>query len=321
MTNVSFGVHLPNSGGGAVSPDSLVNYDIIKEIAVEAEKLGYNSIWANEHLTLPTTETPTEAKFYEPLTLLSSLSWQTRSIILGTAIVILPFRDPFVLAKEATTLSEISQNRFVLGVGPGRFEREYLTQSKNWKDRNKILEEQIQLLRQLCSGNSTNFSGKYFTSKDFVVRPSPEKLPIILGGSGPLALKRAAKLCDGIMPGHITVEQAAELHRSMNLLLEGSSNQRSDFTFYNEIIVSIDKNREKAKAKFSGSTYVRRVPYATDLATKALIGQPEEITEKIKQYSSHGVQEFVLIFSDESESEFLESMELFSSTVVKKLSR
>ena len=320
MTNIRFGVHLPNSGGAAVYPDSLVEYGIIREIAREAEKLGFHSIWANEHVTHPTEQTSIETKFFEPLTLLGSLVSETTRITLGTAIVILPFRDPFILAKEASTLSAISGNRFVLGVGPGRFEKEYSAQSKNWAERNRILEEQLRLIRELLSGKPVEFSGKYYSSKNFSIRPIPDKLPIVLGGSGDLAIKRAARLCDGIMPGHTSVEQAKEMETKLDQELVKTGFLEKEFTFYNEIILSIDSDHNKAKSKFLENSYVRKIPYATDLALKALIGTPKEIREKIQQYGGAGVEEFVLIFADESKAEFVRSMDLFSSKVMNELS-
>jgi probable F420-dependent oxidoreductase len=316
LKKIRFGVHLPNSGGTAVYPDSLVDYEIIREIAREAEKLGFNSIWVNEHVTPPTEQSSIETKFFEPLTLLGSLASETRRIILGTAIVILPFRDPFILAKEVSTLSAISGNRFVLGVGPGRFEREYSAQSKNWPERNRILEEEIRLIRELLSGRPVDFSGRYYSSKDFSIRPIPGKLPIVLGGSGDLAIRRAARLCDGIMPGHTTIEHAKEMKTKLNQELEKIGFSEKEFAFYNEIILSIDTDHAKAKSKFHDNAYVRKIPYATDLASKALIGTPEEIRNKIQEYTSAGVEEFVLIFTDESKPEFARSMGLFSSNVM-----
>jgi probable F420-dependent oxidoreductase len=311
-----FGVHLPNSGGGAVSPDSLAEYKIIRDIATEAEKLGFDSLWANEHVTPPTDQTSRETKFFEPLTLLSALASVTIRIVLGTAIIILPFRDPFVLAKEVSTLSEISGHRFVLGVGPGRFEREYSSQSKNWGDRNKIMVEQIRLIRELFSGNTVNFSGKFYSARDLSIRPIPRKLPVVLGGSSAIAIRRATRWCDGIMPGHITVDQAKEMKQMIDRELEEDIPPRKEFTFYDEIIVSIDKDPEKAKSRFLNNTYVKKVPYATDLANKALIGTSREILDKLQQYARAGVQEFVLIFADETEEEFLDSMSLFSSKIM-----
>ena len=301
MDKIRFGVHLPNSGGAAVYPDSLVDYEIIREITKEAEKLGFDSVWVNEHVTPPTDQTSIDTKFFEPLTLLGFLASETKKIILGSAIVILPFRDPFILAKETSTLSAISGNRFVLGVGPGRFEREYSAQSKNWAERNRILEEQIRLIREILSGRPVNFSGKYYSSKDFSIRPISDKLPIVFGGSGDLAIRRAVRLCDGIMPGHTTIEQVKEMKTKLNQELAKTGFPKKEFTFYNEIILSIDTDHAKAKSKFLENAYVRKIPYATDLASKALIGTPKEIRDQLEQYAGAGVEEFVLIFADETQ--------------------
>jgi alkanesulfonate monooxygenase SsuD/methylene tetrahydromethanopterin reductase-like flavin-dependent oxidoreductase (luciferase family) len=315
---MKFGVHLPNSGGGAVYPDSLAEFGIIKDIALKSEELGFNSIWVNEHVTSPTDHELVDSKFYEPVTLLSSLASLTTKISLGTAIVILPFRDPFIISKEICTLSELSGNRFVFGVGPGRFEREYTTQGKNWNERVRILDEQIRLIRELTSGKSVDFAGKYYSCKDFSIRPSNEGIPVVLGGSGPLAIRRAARICDGIMPGHITISDAGIIRDSITVeLSSGAANPRAKpFKFYSEIILSIDNDRERAKSKFYSNTYVKRVPYATDLSNKALIGTPQDIAEKIARYEEAGVEELILILTDETRDGFLNSMKLFSKDVM-----
>ena len=187
-----------------------------KTLRLKSEELGFDSVWANEHVTSPTNHERADSKFYEPVTLLSSLASLTTKISLGTAIVILPFRNPFIISKEICTLSELSGNRFVFGVGPGRFEREYTSQGKNWNERVKILDEQIRLIRELTSGKSVDFEGKYYSCKDFSIRPYSGEIPIVLGGSGPLAIRRAARICDGIMPGHITISDAWNYSRLNN---------------------------------------------------------------------------------------------------------
>jgi alkanesulfonate monooxygenase SsuD/methylene tetrahydromethanopterin reductase-like flavin-dependent oxidoreductase (luciferase family) len=316
---MKFGVHLPNSGGGAVYPDSLAEFGIIRDIALASEEFGFNSVWVNEHVTSPTDQTPTSSKFYEPITLLSSLASITSKISLGTAIVILPFRDPFIISKEIGTLAELSGNRFVFGVGPGRFEREYIAQGKNWTDRLRILDEQIRLIRALTSGKNVDFEGRYYSCKDFSIRPAFNGISIVLGGSGPHALKRAARICDGIMPGHITVAEAKSIHDSVSEEVSRSKSENSHadtFAFYSEIIVSIDVDREKARSKFLANSYVKKVPYATDLSNKALIGTPQDILEKIAEYERAGVDELVMIFADETRVDFLNSMKLFSTRVI-----
>lgn len=297
-----------------MSPDALVDYNCVKRIAVEAEKLRYGSLWANEHVTLPSGELRRDTKFFEPLITLSSLSALTSRIVLGSAIVILPFRDPFVLAKEISTLAVVAGERIVLGVGPGRFEREYASQGKSWKARTKKLEEQLRLIRQLITGEETTFHGEYYACENFSISPVPESLPIILGGAGENAVKRALRLCDGIMPGHITPEEARKMKESFSAKMQQSAPKK--FRFYCEIILSIDQSLEKAKLKFENSTYVKKVPYASDLGAKALVGTRDQILPKIREYENAGVDEFILIFADETLENFLESMRLFANDVM-----
>jgi probable F420-dependent oxidoreductase len=314
-----FGVHLTNSGGGAVSPDSLVNPGDIIEIARCAEKLGYDSLWANEHLTRPMPDTPPETKFIEPLILLATLSGYTSRIRLGSAVVILPVRDPFICAKQITALDLLTKSRFSFGVGVGRFEREYLTHGKCWEERGKILDEQLLILCELITGKSLTFEGKYYSCKGFSVSPIPDegsKIPIILGGTARVAVSRAAKFCDGMMPGHLSPEQIAEIRRILEDELSKNQRRISDFTIFSQNIVSIASSDDKAESKFLNHTYVKKITYAKEIRKNSLVGSASSIKELISKYEKAGLQEFVLIFAEENLRDFIEAMTNFYEEVI-----
>jgi probable F420-dependent oxidoreductase len=315
-----FGVHLPNSGGGAVSPDALVSFDIIREISITAEKMGYDALWANEHITQPSPEIAISTKFFEPLILLSALSGYTSNISLGSAIVILPFRDPFVLAKEITTLDVVSAGRFSLGVGVGRFQREYTAHGKSWCERGEILEEQLVILRELLTGKPLTFHGKYYTCDSFSVSPIPQdsnrKIPIILGGQKKIALRRSARLCDGIMPGHVTPEDIRRIREIAIEELAKNGRDASRFKIYSENIVSIAQTQKDAESKFFDNAYVKKIQYAKEIRKTGLVGTPDTIKERIKEYESSGLQELVIIFADENVNDLIHSMTVFADEVM-----
>jgi probable F420-dependent oxidoreductase len=296
-----------------------VEFDSILRISSEAEKLDYSTIWANEHLTLPVEALPKETKFLEPLVLLAALSGHTSKILLGSAIVILPVRDPFVTAKQIATMAVVTRGRFIFGVGVGRFEREYLSHGKEWKKRGEILDEQLFILQELLAGKLLSFNGKYYRSNNFSIWPVPQgsrKIPIVLGGVAKVALRRASKYCDGIMPGHVTPEEIREISEYMKDELAKNGRSPSEVKLYAESIISLADKESDAKSKFASSTYVKKITYATDLKKKALIGAPESIKKRLKEYEEAGVQELVLVFADESLNGLLDSMRIFANEVM-----
>ena len=112
------GVILPNYGAGS-SPDR------IHRVAETAEELGFDSIWATEHIVVGPEGVDPYGRVYAPLVTLAWIAGWTDSIGLGTSIVLVPLHNPFHLAKEVATLQELSGGRFTLGVGVGWHRDEY----------------------------------------------------------------------------------------------------------------------------------------------------------------------------------------------------
>src|SRR5260370_41266128 len=119
-----FGISLPHAGGNAMG-DVARN---IAEAAISAEVLGFDSLWVADHIVFPTTEIPQKAhvgpvrsggRILEPLAVLSFVAALTKRIKLGTSVLVLPYRNALVVAKEYATLDVLSHGRLILGVGAG----------------------------------------------------------------------------------------------------------------------------------------------------------------------------------------------------------
>jgi probable F420-dependent oxidoreductase len=171
---------------------------LMVDTARAAEELGFRALWASDHLLAPST-LPQFARVFEPLVLLAHVAALTSRIRLGTSVIVLPMRSPFVVAKQAATLDQLSNGRLILGIGVGSFGEEYVNVHADFGTRGARLDESIRMFRHLWSGSREPFEGRFYGFPDGVFEPLPvqrEKLTLLIGGRSDAALRRAGREAD-----------------------------------------------------------------------------------------------------------------------------
>lgn len=189
---MEFHVAIPNFGHGSI-PETMA------EIADEAEALGFDGIATTDHVLVPRGRPERYERIFEPMIVLGFLASRTLRVKLMTSVIVLPIRNPFVLAKQAATIDQISRGRLVLGLGVGWHEQEFANVHADFRNRGRRLDEAIRLFRHLFSGSEEPFRGAHYSYDDGVFEPLPvqgERLPIMLGGNSDAAVKRAARVAD-----------------------------------------------------------------------------------------------------------------------------
>ena len=194
MSKIKFGVTIN------AAPDMLYksDYEKIKKIALECESLGYDSLWAMDHLMWGVFN---EGSVFEAWTLLTALAVETKSIKLGPLVGCNSFRNPTLTAKIAATLDVISKGRLIFGYGAGWKEEEYGAYGYRFEDpviRVKQMREGITLIKKLWTEEKTTFKGDFYEAKDAICKPKPLRKPhppIMIGGGGEkYTLKVAAEI-------------------------------------------------------------------------------------------------------------------------------
>jgi alkanesulfonate monooxygenase SsuD/methylene tetrahydromethanopterin reductase-like flavin-dependent oxidoreductase (luciferase family) len=178
---------------------------------VEAERLGFDSIWMTEHHFCDDGYTPA------PLVMAAAIGARTRRMRIGTNLMILPLHNPVRIAEDTATLSLLTGGRFDLGVGIGYREMEFREFGRDIKHRPSLIEESMEIIRRAWAGERINFEGKRFTVGDLRVTPTPEHTPkLYLGGMAPPAIDRAARIADGFLStggiGHDVYIECLEKH-------------------------------------------------------------------------------------------------------------
>jgi|SRR5579864_3848868 len=183
-----FDVSLGNGGPHATA-------ELMADTARAADELGFRALWASDHLLAPSSM-PQFTHVYEPLSVLSYLAAITQSVLLGTSVIVLPMRSPFVVAKQAATLDLLSHGRLILGIGVGSYGEEYVNVHSDFHNRGARMDEMIRLFRHLWSGDRGPFQGRFYAYQDGVFDPLPSRgadLPLLIGGRSDAALKRAGR--------------------------------------------------------------------------------------------------------------------------------
>jgi F420-dependent oxidoreductase-like protein len=277
LSAVKFGVFLPFY---IFKPEDKAEtlFTRLKSIVLQCERVGYNSVWLDDHLMYGKTP------ILECWTTLASLASATKKIRLGTMVTSSAFRNPGLLAKMSATIDVISGGRLELGVGAGVQKEEHEAYGYSFPKpayRISKMEEAVEILKLMWTREKTNYNGKNYRIVDATCEPKPIQKPhppLIIGGCGEkLSLKVTAKLADRFDFGYLSsVEeykrklQVLETHcRSVGrdfkeiekscwldgLMLVRSENSRLSHAATEEVEMSTGKNVDDRKKKISGNGF------------------------------------------------------------------
>jgi probable F420-dependent oxidoreductase len=170
-------------------------------IAQLAEAVGFESLWAGEHVVLPDPRTPEsrmapDERILDPLVTLTYLAAHTQQVRLGTGIIILPQRNPLVLAKELASLDVLSGGRLLCGVGVGYVESEMRAIGVPFAERGARTDEYLAAMRAIWTQPKPTFHGKFVSFEGIQAHPQ-RNIPIVVGGHTPAAYRRAVEQAAG----------------------------------------------------------------------------------------------------------------------------
>jgi probable F420-dependent oxidoreductase len=204
------GVAIPSFGELSTSPG-------VAALAKLAEDAGADGVWVPDHLCVPKEHStpypyaadgefpfPAETPWFDCLTALAAIAATTDRVTVGTAVLVLSQRSPLEVAKVAATLDQISRGRLRLGVGAGWFKEEIAALGYAPETRGRRLDDGLQILRDCWTGETSGYEGSELSVDPglmFLPRPVNSTVPLYVGGASPRALRRAARLADGWMPG------------------------------------------------------------------------------------------------------------------------
>lgn len=221
---MKFGLMFANTG-------PFTKIEGLVDLAKAAEGNGFESLWTVEHVIWPTEYDSTypydpggkmpgdsTSSIPDPLIWLAFVAAHTSTIKLATGILILPERNPLVLAKTAASLASLSEGRFLMGIGVGWLKEEFEALGISWERRGQRTDDYIGAMRALWNGDNASFESEFASFNAVTSNPKPPggAIPIVVGGHSKAAARRAGRLGDGFFPGKGSMAELAELLDVMN---------------------------------------------------------------------------------------------------------
>lgn len=296
---VKFGFVLPtwdwstNPRHSNIEGGRLVDYEVVKDLALTAENLGYHSIFSNDHVLRGEG-----GYIFEGWTVLSALSSVTKRVRLGNLVLCNSFRYPQLLAKMTSTLDVISGGRFELCIGAGWLEDEYIRYGIPFPKpavRVAQLRESLDIIKRLWTLDRANFQGKYYRLRDAICEPKPLQKPhppIMVGGGGEkLTLRVVAEFGDicnfgGSPEGY--AHKLDVLRRHCESV--GRSFDEIEKSWTGDFIIAADKSDLTRKIQ----AIMPKGMLLADYVEANIVGTPEECLKKVEEYMGLGVTYFTV---------------------------
>lgn len=294
----------------SLSEGGPISFARVAEVALRAERLGFDSVWVSDHFFASLERYGGSAEprgSLEPLTTLAGLAVRTERVRLGTLVLSVPFRHPAILAKSATTIDLLSGGRLELGLGAGWYEREYEAFGYRFGssgERFRTLEETLEVLDRLLPGGPATYEGERFHLREAYNHPPPAQAPrppIWLGGKGgPRLLGLAARLADGWNTAwRWTPEAYAERVAAARAACERVGRDPGTlrlslglFTVLGEDEADLER-RYRLMAERLPAGVGAAVPLEV-LRRECLAGTPAQALERLARFAALGVEELIV---------------------------
>ena len=293
---IRVGIYLPVYGGwlrGVEEEEEPPTYDYVKRVAIEAEKVGIDSLWIPDHMLNPIKGE--RAPCLEAWTVAAAIAEATDRVIISHTTLCEAFRNPAVLAKQATTLTEISRGRFWLSIGAGWFRREYEAHGLPFyehDDRVDRAREAIQIIKRLWEEDEVTYEGKYYSIYNGILEPKPRpKPPVWYAGMSDASRNLVASEADGWLMGRCSLEDASKNVQDMLERLRKRGRGRIEFAI--PAFVFIRRTDEEAREHVNRlargkSGLVKRI------IDTGLVGSPEIVAERVGLLERAGINHVLL---------------------------
>ena len=284
-----FGVSLPNIG--------MHDPQAVRLVAEQAEAAGLDSVWAADHIVLPTGATspypyhvdgefliPPGMPFMDQFTCLSYVAGITSSIKLGTAVNLLPLRHPLAVAKTVATLDVLSGGRAILGVAAGWLAQEFDALGLDFNRRGQMLDEGLDVLREIWTQPNASFEGEFYRFHDVAAFPQPVQKPyppIWVGGDTMPVKRRVARAGDVWLPPLFgtTPRRLAESFEQVRDMAEENGRARTDVGLALRVLVDLREEPDTSGPETRGT----------------VLGPAGHVAEVLADYIDIGVSHFVLL--------------------------
>jgi probable F420-dependent oxidoreductase len=290
---VDFGLAIKNFVGPTETPD----VDALLAYSQRAEALGFESLWAWDHVILGV-----EPAFpiLDAVGILTAIAARTSRIKLGTGVLVLPLRNPTVAAKSLGTLDVISKGRLILGVAAGWYAREFDAVGVPFKQRGRLFERNFEILTKLWTGERITLQLDEFNLREAVMVPKTAQRPrppILIGGYVDAVLKRVATKADGWLTYFYTPESYRKGWEKILGFAREAGRDPKTLTGTNQLAILVGKSRAETEEPMR--TWLQTewdvAAWSESTIEHAIRGSVDECVEQLRAHVASGVDRLVLI--------------------------
>lgn len=243
---MKIGVLVNNFGG---FPETGRSARACVDLARQAERLGFDSVWVTDHVVLPRTIRATyphsregfpytwEQDIHEPLALMAALAEATERVEIGVSVLVIPYRHPLLTAKMLATIDQLSSGRIILGAGVGWLRDEFEAlglDPAHFEHRGTVTVEALRVMQAAWTAQTTvDFEGRYFRFSQVGTRPRPARatgIPVWIGGAGERALRRSVEHGAGYLAIASSPEQLRRDRDRLQILAEAAGRDLASLT-------------------------------------------------------------------------------------------
>lgn len=312
---MQFGVIVPQGWRTDLAgiSDPVEAYETMTRVALEAEALGYDSLWLFDHFhTVPLS---TREVTFECWTSTAALARDTKRIRIGQMVTCAGYRNPALLAKMAGTVDALSHGRLTLGIGAGWYQHEYRAYGYDFPDaptRLRQLRDAVRILHAMWTEEEAVYEGKYHRVHGAINQPrgvQKPHIPLLIGGGGEqVTLKLVAQYADACNISYPTV---AEMAHKFAVLKKHCENVGRDYESIKRTVLvmcAIAETEAEAQAIAQSTPFRRPIP-PEKVPQTALVGTPDIVRQRLAAYEQAGAQEIILYLPDAKD---LHSLRLFA---------
>jgi len=272
-------------------PRALVEY------GVWVEELGFESLWVWDHILLGTEP---HFPIADSLTMLTAVAARTRRIRLGTGILILPLRNPLLLAKQLSTLDLLAEGRLVLGMASGWYKREFDAVGVPFEQRGKIMDRNLEIMTRLWTEPDVTAEIPPYNLRHAVMFPKPAAKPrprILIGGYVDAVLKRAGQRGDGWLTYFYTPDGFARSWQKVSDFAREAGKDPTTLENGNQLPIMVGPSRQAVQDRMLEwlKTEWDYASWSESTTESAVMGTPDECVAQLRAHEAVGVQRIVLV--------------------------
>jgi len=293
------------------SPSRLIRY------AEQAESLGFDSVWAWDHLLLGSAN---PFPVLDSLSLLAALAVRTERVKLGTGVLVLPLRNPVELAKTTATIDHLSNGRLILGVATGWYQKEFEAAGVPFRRRGKITERNLAVLRDFWTEHEVNGEAEEMSFRRAVMLPKPVQRPaplLLMGGYVDRVLKRVATMSDGWLAYFYRSQDFAESWQRVREHAEEAGRDPNALENASQLPICVADSFDEADRKVKDflARNFDQPEWSKATFESAIRGTAEQCVEQLLEHIAAGVQHLILVPWEYEETQ----VEALATEIVPKL--